>query len=97
VEKLEEAGADVLGSNCGNGIENMIDIAKEFRQATDRPLLIQANAGLPELRQGKLVYPEAPDFYASKAQELIDAGVSIIGGCCGTGPDHIRALRALLP
>ena len=95
-ERLAEAGADILGSNCGNGIENMISIAGEFRAATDLPLLIQANAGLPELREGKLVYPETPEFYAAKARELIDAGVSIIGGCCGTGPDHIRALRALI-
>ena len=55
VENLESAGADILGSNCGNGIENMISIAREFRSASELPLLIQANAGLPELREGKLV------------------------------------------
>jgi len=95
-ERLAKAGADILGSNCGNGIENMVNIAREFRVATKLPLLIQANAGLPELREGKLVYPETPEFFAAKARELMDAGVSIIGGCCGTGPEHIQALRQLI-
>lgn len=90
---LEDAGADVTGSNCGNGIENMIRIAREYRKHTSLPLLIQSNAGLPVIRNGELVYPESPEFMAEKAGELVDAGVSIIGGCCGTGPAHIRAIK----
>ena len=90
---LEEAGADVIGSNCGNGIEDMIRIAEEFRKRTTLPLIIQSNAGLPLIKNGELVYPESPEFMAGKAKELVDAGVSIIGGCCGTGPAHIRAIR----
>lgn len=90
---LEIAGADVVGSNCGNGIENMILIAQEFRQYTKLPIIIQSNAGKPELKGNKAVYPETPDFMAEKAGELISLGVSIIGGCCGTTPAHIRALR----
>ena len=90
---LEEAGADVTGSNCGNGIENMIRIAREYRKHTALPLIIQSNAGLPLIEKGELVYPESPEFMAEKAKELVDAGVSIIGGCCGTGPAHIRAIR----
>lgn len=90
---LEEAGADVVGSNCGNGIENMIRIAREYRKHTTLPLIIQSNAGLPLIENGELFYPETPDFMAQKARELVDAGVSIIGGCCGTGPEHIRAIR----
>jgi len=93
---LEEAGADVIGSNCGNGIENMIKIAREFREHTALPLIIQSNAGLPVLEQGVLFYPETPEFMAEKSRELIDAGVSIIGGCCGTTPEHIRALGNLI-
>jgi len=90
---LEEAGADVVGSNCGNGIENMIKIAKEFRECTGLPLIIQSNAGMPETKDGATVYRETPEFMADRATELIDADVSIIGGCCGTTPEHIAALR----
>jgi 5-methyltetrahydrofolate--homocysteine methyltransferase len=91
-KELEAAGADIIGSNCGNGIENMILIAKKYGQFTSLPLLIQANAGLPELKDDVLIYPETPDFMAEKSKELAAAGVSIIGGCCGTTPDHIRAI-----
>jgi len=90
---LEEAGADVTGSNCGNGIENMIRIATEYRKHTALPLIIQSNAGLPLIENGELVYPESPEFMAEKSVELVDAGVSIIGGCCGTGPAHIMAIK----
>lgn len=90
---LEIAGADVVGSNCGNGIENMVLIAKEFKEYTRLPVMIQSNAGKPVLQADKVVYPETPEFMAEKARELIAIGVSIIGGCCGTTPAHIRALR----
>ncbi len=90
--ELQEAGADVIGSNCGNGIENMILIAREFRSLSSLPLIIQSNAGLPEIRGDETVYPETPEFMAEKSKELIAAGVSIVGGCCGTTPEHIRVL-----
>ncbi|KPL15126.1 hypothetical protein AMJ74_02075 [candidate division WOR_3 bacterium SM1_77] len=90
---LETAGADVVGSNCGNGIANMILIAQEFKKYTNLPVIIQSNAGMPVLKADKVVYLETPDFMAEKAGKLISLGVSIIGGCCGTTPAHIRALR----
>jgi len=90
---LADAGADVVGSNCGNGLEKMIQIAQGFRKATNLPILIQSNAGKPEMKEGKLVYPEDPAFFGEKVKDLIQAGVSIIGGCCGTTPEHIRAIR----
>jgi 5-methyltetrahydrofolate--homocysteine methyltransferase len=93
---LAEAGADVIGSNCGNGIEHMVAIAREFRRHTALPLLIQPNAGLPRMEGEATVYDETPEFLARKARGLIDAGVSIIGGCCGTTPAHIAALRTLV-
>ncbi len=96
VRGLTEAGADILGSNCGNGIEIMIDIARQFRACSDRPIAIQSNAGLPEQRGAALVYPEEPDFMAAKAATLLELGVSLIGGCCGTSPEHIRALRRVV-
>jgi 5-methyltetrahydrofolate--homocysteine methyltransferase len=93
---LEDAGAEIVGSNCGNGIEAMIRIARELRGHTKLPIAIQANAGLPENRKGVVVYPETPEFMAEKALELLELGVSVIGGCCGTTPAHIRALRAVI-
>jgi 5-methyltetrahydrofolate--homocysteine methyltransferase len=91
---LVAAGADVVGSNCGNGIENMVKIAREFRAHTDLPLIIQSNAGLPETVDGELVYRETPEFMAARVKDLLDAGISIIGGCCGTTPEHIQAIHA---
>jgi 5-methyltetrahydrofolate--homocysteine methyltransferase len=68
-------------------------VARTFRSVTSQPVIIQANAGLPESRGGALVYPETPDFMAARVSALLEAGVSIIGGCCGTTPAHIRAIR----
>jgi 5-methyltetrahydrofolate--homocysteine methyltransferase len=94
--ELEAAGADIIGSNCGNGIENMIEIAREFKNVSSLPLIIQANAGLPELKGDEVIYPETPEFMAEKSKELAAAGVSVVGGCCGTTPDHIRAIARAL-
>ncbi|MFC2135858.1 homocysteine S-methyltransferase family protein [Bacteroidota bacterium] len=96
VEVLTNAGVDIIGSNCGNGLEKMINIAREFKKATDLPLIIQSNAGMPETKNGELHFPETPEFFASKVGELIETGVKIIGGCCGTGPEHIRAIRMVI-
>ena len=93
VAGLQDAGADVVGSNCGNGFLNMIEIARAFRKATDLPLIIQSNAGLPSTTNGVLTYDETPAFMADKASELLAIGTSIIGGCCGTTPEHIKAIR----
>lgn len=93
---LVEAGADLVGSNCGNGVENMIAIAREFRARTDAPMLIQSNAGLPTMKDGRVTYDETPEFMAEKALELLDLGVEVVGGCCGTTPEHTRALRSRL-
>lgn len=92
-KELAAAGADIIGSNCGNGIENMIDIAAQFKEHSDLPLLIQSNAGLPEMGDDGPVYPESPEFMAGKVEDLVDNGVCIVGGCCGTTPEHIRAMR----
>ena len=90
---LEEAGADVVGSNCGNGIDTMIEIAASFAEATSLPVLIQSNAGQPVIENGAVVYPETPEIFADGAAALIDAGASVIGGCCGTDTGHVRAIR----
>ena len=93
---LVEAGADIVGSNCGNGINRMVEIAREFTRHTSAPVMIQSNAGLPEHHAGELTYPESPDFMSARVGKLMDLGVSIIGGCCGTTPAHIRAIRAAI-
>jgi len=95
-EGLAEAGADVVGSNCGNGIEKMIEIAAGFKEHSKLPVIIQSNAGVPEAVGGEVVYPETPVFMAERVPRLIDLGVAIIGGCCGTGPEHIAAFRTVI-
>ena len=93
VTALKDAGASVLGSNCGNGTEGMISVLREIRKAdSEIPVLIQGNAGLPELIEGKTVFNESPETTAGYIPELIRSGANIIGGCCGTTPDHIRQI-----
>lgn len=94
--ELTKAGADIIGSNCGNGIKNMVKIAHEFKACSSTPVMIQSNAGLPELSGDTLTYPESPEFMAEQCLELVKLGVSIIGGCCGTTPEHIRAIRTMI-
>jgi len=88
-----EAGADIIGTNCGNGMAQMIDIVREIRKAAHEiPILVHANAGMPVNVDGIVTFPETPDEMAKNAVEVVKAGANIIGGCCGTTPDHIRAI-----
>jgi len=95
-EELSEAGADVIGANCGQGIAGYIPICQRLRAATDLPIWIKANAGLPEIVDGEIVYRTTPEEFASHGKTLVEAGVNFLGGCCGTSPDFIRALKASL-
>ncbi len=89
-----EAGADIIGTNCGNGMERMVDIVKEIRSAfPDKPILVHANAGLPQNIDGEDVFPETPEQMAKLVGPLLEAGANIIGGCCGTTPEHIKAIK----
>lgn len=94
-EAMLAAGADILGANCSLGSEEMITvIAALHAAAPDTPLIVHPNAGRPiQQDDGTVAYPETPACMAGNTKALIDAGASIIGGCCGTGPDHIRAIR----
>ena len=94
--RLADAGADVIGSNCSRGAAQMVEIAREFQRHSTVPLTMRPHAGIPVNRDNHLVYPETPEFMARHAAEMLDSGVQIIGGCCGTTPEHIRALRALV-
>jgi 5-methyltetrahydrofolate--homocysteine methyltransferase len=91
-EQLTAAGADVIGSNCGQGIAGIVEVCRRLRSATDRPIWIKANAGLPEIVDGKTVYKQTPVQFAGYVPQLIEAGASFIGGCCGTTPEFIRAV-----
>ena len=94
---LGEAGADIIGTNCGNGIAGMIDIVQEIRAVDgSRPILVHANAGLPASVEGKDVFPETPAMTAKLVPELLAAGAAIVGGCCGTTPEHISAIVAVI-
>lgn len=97
VAAMVAAGADAVGANCGQGIDGFIPLCKRFREATDLPVWMKGNAGLPQVVDGKTVYTQTPEGFAEKAKILLEEGASFIGGCCGTSPDYIRKLRALLP
>lgn len=92
-EALSAAGADVIGANCGQGIAGFAKICQRLRAATDKPIWIKPNAGLPELIDGRAVYRTTPENFASYAPALVEAGASFLGGCCGTNPDFIRRLN----
>lgn len=93
VPAMIDAGANIIGANCGNGMENMIGIVNEIREIDPEiPVLVHANAGAPVYKNGETVFLETPDQMAQFVPLLIDAGANIIGGCCGTTPDHIRKI-----
>ncbi len=93
VRFLSDNNVDIVGTNCGNGFSGMVDIVKEIRNAdSDIPIIVQANAGLPEIVGGKTIYNETPDIIALEIPKLVDAGANCIGGCCGTTPAHISRI-----
>jgi 5-methyltetrahydrofolate--homocysteine methyltransferase len=92
--ELEEAEADIIGCNCGSGIENMIEVVELMRPATLKPIWAKANAGMPELVGGETVFRETPEQMASRLPDMVEAGANLVGGCCGTTPEHIQALVA---
>jgi 5-methyltetrahydrofolate--homocysteine methyltransferase len=94
---LKSAGADIVGTNCGNGMENMIAIVEEIRRTDPLiPILVHANAGKPHFHDGKNIFDETPDITASFVPSLIKAGATCIGGCCGTTPEHIRKMKQIV-
>ncbi|MFZ5517756.1 MAG: homocysteine S-methyltransferase family protein [Candidatus Zhuqueibacterota bacterium] len=96
VEALTAAGVDMIGTNCGNGIEQVVEIIAEMRRHTDKYLVAHPNAGLPKLVQGTTIFDQSPDEMATYVRRLIDAGANIIGGCCGTTPAHIAAIAKII-
>jgi 5-methyltetrahydrofolate--homocysteine methyltransferase len=89
-----EAGAQIIGANCGNGFERMVEIVRIIRSVDPNiPVLVHANAGLPKNVDGVDQFPETPEMMASLVPAIVKAGANIIGGCCGTTPAHIKAIR----
>lgn len=95
-EELTAAGADVIGANCGQQIAAYVPICRQLRAATDRPIWLKPNAGLPEIVDDRVVYRASPEEFATCALELVQSGASFLGGCCGTGPEFITALKELI-
>lgn len=91
-QALSAAGADVIGANCGQGIAGFLPICQRLRAATDQPLWIKPNAGLPQLVDGRAVYAGTPENFARLVPALIAAGANFVGGCCGTSPDFVAAI-----
>jgi methionine synthase / methylenetetrahydrofolate reductase(NADPH) len=96
VSKLEEWGADVIGCNCSVGPVAMLDAMEKVRAATSLPLAAQPNAGIPRSVDGRNIYLCSPEYMASYARKFVAAGVRLVGGCCGTTPEHIRVMKSAL-
>jgi 5-methyltetrahydrofolate--homocysteine methyltransferase len=95
---MADAGADVLGLNCGKGIDPAwaATAVRRYTSVSPLPTMAQPNAGLPVLENMKVVYKQDPEAMAEGLPELLGAGVRVVGGCCGTTPDHIRRFRAAI-
>ncbi len=97
INTIVPLGVNIIGTNCGNGFIDMVNIVKEFRKInTNIPILVHANAGLPTIVDSNLVYPETPEKIKEIIPDLIKAGANIIGGCCGTTPEHISVIAQIV-
>src|SRR5260370_25963793 len=96
VPKLIQWGADVIGCNCSVGPVAMLDVIERVRTLTSLPLSAQPNAGIPRSVDGRNIYLCSPEYMASYARKFVAAGAKIVGGCCGTTPEHIRVMKAAL-
>jgi 5-methyltetrahydrofolate--homocysteine methyltransferase len=97
-EFMAEAGCDIVALNCGTGIDMRlaVDIARRYRSVCGLPIMAQPNAGLPVLENMKVVYKETPDEMVQGLEDLLEAGVRVVGGCCGSTPAHIRKFREVI-
>ena len=92
---LESLGVDAYGFNCGLGPDKMLPFVERLAKVSTKPIIVKANAGMPKIVDGKTVFTVGPDEFASYAAKLVEAGASIVGGCCGTTPAHIKAVASL--
>ncbi|MBU2565098.1 MAG: bifunctional homocysteine S-methyltransferase/methylenetetrahydrofolate reductase [Candidatus Thermoplasmatota archaeon] len=92
VKELSEVGVDVIGANCGRGPQDILGVIKKMASISNIKFSAQPNAGLPRFMDGQFIYPSAPEYFGIYAKRLVDAGANIVGGCCGTMPEHIKAI-----
>jgi homocysteine S-methyltransferase len=95
-QALAGDGADAVGSNCGVGPDTTLTALEKMRDAVALPLVAQPNAGIPERIEGRFLYPSSPDYVAHYAKRYLRLGVTLIGGCCGTGPEHIGSIAGVV-
>jgi 5-methyltetrahydrofolate--homocysteine methyltransferase len=95
-QNLLQAGADIVGMNCGRGPDRAIVIIREMRAVTDAPLIAYPNAGLPITRGGQTTYELGPEAMAKDYPALLDAGCNIVGACCGSDPEHVRLIAEVV-
>lgn len=91
---LESLGADIISLNCSTGPQDMLSVCRRLLAVSRKPVMVMPNAGMPELVDGKAVYKMTPEAFAKHAMEFVKIGVSIVGGCCGTTPQHIHAVKS---
>jgi homocysteine S-methyltransferase len=92
--RLAASGATIVGANCGSGPKDVLEVLRTMASHTDRPLSGFANSGFPEYVDGRYIYLATPEYFAARGREMVEAGACLVGGCCGTTPEHIRALAA---
>lgn len=95
-QTLAHGGADAVGSNCGVGPDTTLTALERMRDAVPLPLVAQPNAGIPERIDGRFLYPSSPDYVAHYAKRYLRLGVALIGGCCGTGSEHIGSIAGVV-
>ncbi len=96
VKVLFQEGADGVGANCGSGLETLYKVISQMRTMTGAPLLVKPNAGIPYIENNRIIYPATPQEMAEYTEKFIQLKVNIIGGCCGTTSEHIRAMAKII-
>ncbi len=97
VKEMLRLDADIIGANCGNGFSEMLEIANKFRNLTkETPLIIQPSAGTPKQIGNKFIYPDTPEKIKEEVEKLLELNINVIGGCCGTTPEHIKVIREIV-
>lgn len=97
VKEMLNLGAEIIGANCGNGFNEMTTLAEKLKSMTKETfIMIKPSAGTPKRINDKLIYPDTPDSISKFVEKLVDLGINIIGGCCGTTPEHIKVIREIV-
>ena len=96
MKTLRDAGAFAVGANCAIGSDAMVDLAREIRDLVDIPIIIQPDAGIPEIKGLETVYPESVEFFLKNIRIIKSEGIEIVGGCCGTTPENIRIIAEII-